>query len=104
MCYRVWTHFMLGVASPKCDNQELLQILPEVPWWGLPPHPPLRTSEAELGTAAPRLSPLGLAWEGEGGDDYPPLTPLGGLSLPQLSVRPVEELLSSTLRLVLGMG
>ena len=47
MCYRVWTHFVLGVASPKCDNQELLQILPEVPWWGLPPHPPLRTSEAE---------------------------------------------------------
>lgn len=81
-------HFMLGAASPKCDNQKVLQILPKVPWWGLPTHPAFEKQRSRAGHRHTQTLPAGarlggLAWEGEGGEGWPPPAPLGGISPPQ---------------------
>ena len=85
-------HFMLGAASPKCDNQKVLQILPKVPWWGLPTHPAFEKQRSRAGHRHTQTLPAGarlggLAWEGEGGEGWPPSGPSWGGSLrPKLSV------------------
>ena len=81
-------HFMLGAASPKCDNRKVLQILPKVPWWALPTHPAFENLRSKAGhrctqTVPPGAGLRGLAWEGEGGEGWPRSGPSwGGLSAP----------------------
>ena len=90
-------HFMLGAASPKCDNRKVLQILPKVPWWALPTHPAFENLRSKAGHRRTQTVPAGaglrgLAWEGEGGEGWPRSGPSWGGSLcPKLSVLPVAQ-------------